>query len=384
MADVVSCRVGRVAALAIISFAGSAVDARADALLDEMVEFTAQIFIIDTKVPAVVIGAVRDGEMSVRGFGERAGPGSPAPDGDTIMRIGSITKAFTGEVLAHLTSEGTVELSQPLSQWAPDLASGTNSGGQPIRLIDLATHAAGLPREVPHEAGPDNDPFATITREAFATWLQKEPLLFAPGSSVLYSNFGFDLLAVALSEAAKKPYPELLKEHITGPVEMKDTGFTLSDEQKKRFMQGHAPDGTPMPEVPTGSVIVGSGGLYSTPNDLLRWMKWHLDRFGQKDAEARVLDHALYLMRDGLKTVSGMDESGHMDGLGLAWVGMMAKDDSPFILQKAGGLQGTFCYIAFAPARNAAVFIAINKFDFSAAFAMGEFANELLATLAPR
>ncbi len=79
-----------------------------------------------------------------------------------------------------------------------------------------------------------------------------------------------------------------------------------------------------------------------------------------------------------------MDESGHMDALGLAWIGMMAKDDSPFILQKAGGLQGIFCYIAFAPTRNAAVFIAINKFDFSAAFTMGQFANELLATIAPR
>jgi serine-type D-Ala-D-Ala carboxypeptidase/endopeptidase len=372
------------AVVALAAMAASAGVARADALLDEMVEFTGQIYFIDTKVPAVVIGAVRDGEVSVHGFGERAGPGSPAPDGDTILRIGSITKAFTGEVLAHLTAEGTVELAQPLSKWAPDLASGTSSDMPPIRLIDLATHAAGLPRELPHEAGPDNDPFAPITREGFAAWLKKEPLLFAPGSSVLYSNFGFDLLAIALSEAAKKPYPEILQQHVTGPLGMKDTGFTLSDEQKKRFMIGHAPDGSPMPDVPTGSVIVGSGGLYSTPNDLLRWMKWHLDRSGQQDAEARVLDHALYVVRDGLKTVSGMDESGHMDALGLAWIGMMAKDDSPFILQKAGGLQGIFCYIAFAPTRNAAVFIAINKFDFSAAFTMGQFANELLATTAPR
>jgi len=74
--------------------------ARADALLDEVVDFTGQIFFIDTKVPAVVIGAVRDGDTAVAGFGERAGPGSPAPDGDTIMCFGSITKAFTGDVLA--------------------------------------------------------------------------------------------------------------------------------------------------------------------------------------------------------------------------------------------------------------------------------------------
>jgi D-alanyl-D-alanine-carboxypeptidase/D-alanyl-D-alanine-endopeptidase len=251
-------------------------------------------------------------------------------------------------------------------------------------LIDLATHAGGLPREVPHEPGPHDDPFAPITREAFAAWLKENKLLFEPGRSVLYSNFGFDLLAIALSEAAGKPYPDLLKEHITGPPGMNDTGFTLTNAQKARVMQGHAPDGSPMPIVPTGPVIVGSGGLYSTPNDLLRWMKWHLDRFGTEDAEIRLLDHALYVMRDGLEVVSGMDESGHMDALGLAWVGMMAKDDRPFVLQKAGGLQGTFCYVAFAPSRNAAVFIAINKFDFGAALTMGEFANEMLETIAPR
>jgi CubicO group peptidase (beta-lactamase class C family) len=50
-----------------------------------------------------------------------------------------------------------------------------------------------------------------------------------PGTAIVYSNFGFDLLAIALSEAAKKPYPELLKETITGPLGMKDRGFALTD-----------------------------------------------------------------------------------------------------------------------------------------------------------
>jgi D-alanyl-D-alanine-carboxypeptidase/D-alanyl-D-alanine-endopeptidase len=362
--------------------AGSSVKAgHADPLLDEIVDFTGQILFIDTKVPGLVIGAVRNGEVSVRGFGERAGPGSPPPDGDTVLRIGSVTKAFTGEMLAHLTAAGTVRLADPLIKLAPEFAGSVDPDVQRIRLLDLATHSGGLPRELPHEPGADDDPFASISRDGFAAWLAKEKLLFAPGRSVLYSNFGFDLLAIALSEAAKQPYPDLLKATITGPLAMKDTGFTITEEQKGRLMRGHAPDGTMMPIVPTGPTIVGSGGLYSTPNDLLRWMRWHLDRFGTDGAEARLLDHALYVMRDGLEIASGMDESGHMDGLGLAWIGMMAAKDAPFILQKAGGLQGTFSYVAFAPTRGVAVFVAINKFDFAAAFQMGKFANELLANL---
>ncbi len=367
-----------VAALA----AASATAARADAFLDEIVDFTGGVFFLEHKVPGLIIGAVSNGDISVHGYGERAGEGSGAPDGDTVMRLGSITKAFTGQVLAALTADGTVQMAQPLIKTAPEFA-GRDDVAQ-IRLIDLVTQAGGLPRELPHEPGPKDDPLAPITINAFANWVKTEPLLFKPGRSVLYSNFGFDLLSHALANAAKKPYPELLEEHVTGPLAMKDTVFKLSDEQKQRLMQGHNFDGSPLPDIPTGDVVVGSGGLYSTANDLMRWMKWHLDRFGEKDAEVRLLDHGLYLVRDGLDRVSGMDESGRMDAMGLAWVGMMPKDDRPFILQKAGGLQGMFCYIAFAPAKGVAVFVAINKFDFGAAMAMGQLANELITTLSPR
>lgn len=375
-------RTGAMAAL-MLAYAGLSSAALADPLLDETVAFTGQILFLEHKVPALVIGAVRNGEVSIHGFGERS-QGGAAPDGDTLLRIGSITKAFTGEVLANLVAQNKVAFTDTLTSLAPEIASGASADIQRIRLIDLATHAAGLPREVPHESGPENDPFATVTKEAFANWLKTDKLLFAPGTGVLYSNFAFDLLAIALSNGAKIPYPQLLQQNITGPLGLRDTTFALTDAQKARMMQGHGPDGTPWPDVPTGSVIVGSGGLYATPKDLLRWMQWHLDRSAGERAEARELDHAIYLVRDGLNPVFGMDESGHMDTMGLAWVAMMPKDDRPFILQKAGGLQGVFTYIAFAPARGVAVFVAINKFDFAAAMAMGAAANELIANLAPR
>lgn len=372
----------RMAAAAIVSLCVHGT-ARADALLDEVVEFTGTVLFLEQKVPGLVIGAVRNGETAIHGFGA-ASDGGEAPDGDTVMRIGSITKAFTGQILAQLAVDGTVSLTQRLGKTAPDLGSGADPNVANIRLVDIATQSAGLPRELPHEPGPPDDPFAPITREAFANWLKTEKLLYAPGTGVLYSNFAFDLLAIALSEAAKRPYPELLEEHITGPLGMTDTTFVLTDAQKSRLMQGHGFDGKALPDVPTGDVIVGSGGLYSTPKDLLRWMQWHLDRFGTDGEETRLVDHAAYLVRDGLKPVSGMDESGHMDAMSLGWVVMMPEGDRPLILQKAGGLRGTFSYIAFAPTRGVAAFVAINEFKFGAAMAMAAVVNEMIATLAPR
>ncbi|MGV8057545.1 MAG: D-alanyl-D-alanine-carboxypeptidase/endopeptidase AmpH [Smithellaceae bacterium] len=379
-----ACRTIRYVAIIVVTLAtftwGGIKTAQADLFLDEMVEFNGGVFFIEHKVPAVVIGVLRNGEISIRGFGERAGKGSEAPDADTVLRIGSITKAFTGELFAHLVAANSLELTQPVTRTWPELAANAKADVGHMRLIDLVTHAAGLPRELPRKQG-NNPP---VTAQDLAGWLKTNPLIFKPGKSVHYSNFGFDLLALSLATAANKPFPTLIHQHITGPLNMKDTVFALSGEQRQRFMQGHGFDGEVMSDVAIGHVTGGAGGLYSTPNDLMKWMQWHLDRFGQKETEARMIDHAVYLMRDGLETVSGMDESGHMDAMGMGWVAMMPEGNRPFILQKAGGLQGTFSYIAFAPTRGVAVFIAINKFDFAAAAAMAQTANDMIAILAPR
>jgi D-alanyl-D-alanine-carboxypeptidase/D-alanyl-D-alanine-endopeptidase len=353
------------------------------AMLEEAVDFAGQILFLAAKVPALVIGAVQNGHVFIQGFGRRIDGADAPPDAATLFRIGSVTKAFTGQVLASLALDGVVSLADPLTKYAPEFVAPLSEGGRPIRLIDLATHSAGLPREVPHEPGPPDNPYAAITPEAFTAWLKSHPLLFTPGTAVSYSNFGFDLLAIALSRAAGKPYPELLAERVLQPLGLADTTFAPSPDQLSRVMLGHFFDGKAMPAVPTGSVIVGSGGLYSSPLDLLRWLAWHLDRFGNGAAE-RMIDHAGWLWRDGLNSVFGMDESGRMDAIGLAWVIMAAEGDRPLILQKAGGLEGVFSYVAFAPSHNLGVMAAINAFDFNAGVALAKTVNDLIAELAPR
>ncbi|HME84490.1 MAG TPA: serine hydrolase, partial [Roseiarcus sp.] len=83
--------------------------------LDEAVDFTGQILFVASKVPALVIGVVQNGRTSIHGFGRRADGSDAEPDGDTLFRIGSITKAFTGQVLASLAGDGVVALADPLT-----------------------------------------------------------------------------------------------------------------------------------------------------------------------------------------------------------------------------------------------------------------------------
>jgi D-alanyl-D-alanine-carboxypeptidase/D-alanyl-D-alanine-endopeptidase len=98
----------------------------------------------------------------------------------------------------------------------------------------------------------------------------------------------------------------------------------------------------------------------------------------------RLIDHAAFLYRDGLIAAVGRGEAGEMDAMGLGWVVMMPEGNHPLVLQKPGGLQGTFAYVALAPTNGVGVFFAMNAFDVAAFKGMVEVAKGLVTDLAPR
>jgi D-alanyl-D-alanine-carboxypeptidase/D-alanyl-D-alanine-endopeptidase len=110
-------------------------------------------------------------------------------------------------------------------------------------------------------------------------------------------------------------------------------------------------------------------------------MLWHLDRFGSDGRAVRLVDHAAYLPRNGLDAAVGMDDGGEMDAMGLGWVVMMPTSHRPLILQKSGGLQGSFAYVALAPTQGVGVFFALNEFSIGGYVAAVDAANKLVAEL---
>jgi D-alanyl-D-alanine-carboxypeptidase/D-alanyl-D-alanine-endopeptidase len=355
-----------------------------DKVLAEAVNFTGTLTFLSIKVPAFLLVAVRGSEMAFAGFGKISDNGDKMPDADTMFRIGSVSKVFCGEILASMVLDGKVRLADRLQDRLGYDVTLPEKAGRAIHLIDLVTHASGLPREVPRLDGPPDDPFGTNTREAQIADLKTDPLLFPPGTAVLYSNYGFDLLGAALANAGGKPYADLLKERVLDPVGMKDTVFNLRPGDQARVMQGHNFDGSPMPAARTPTSTECAGGLHTTANDMARWIKWHLDFAATKDGDLRLLDHAAYLYRDGLSAVVGLDDAGPMDAIGLGWVINMPAGNRPLILQKSGGLQGNFAYLAIAPTRGVAAFFVMNEFSTGGYAAAVAATNALIAQLAPR
>ena len=191
-------------ALIIVAMLGATQARAEDKLLADTVELTGAVIYLGAKPPAFVIGAIRNGETVVRGYGEIADGSGKEPDGDTLMRVGSITKVFCGAVLASMVADGSVKFTDTLQDRLGWDVTIPERDGKKIRLIDLATHASGLPREA--EGAPAETATSDRSKEDYVSSLTPDALLFAPGTGILYSNFGFDLLAQALANVAGKPY----------------------------------------------------------------------------------------------------------------------------------------------------------------------------------
>lgn len=355
-----------------------------DRELTEATGFAGTFIHLDTNVAGLIFGAVRNGETALVGFGETAKGNGIAPDENSIFRIASVSKVFCGTALASLVLEGKVKLTDPLQAHIGAEVTVPTKDGRTLRLIDLVGQTSGLPREVARPDSPPEDPFGTNTREVQIAEIQKDTYLFPPGTSALYSNYGYDLLGVALTNASGMPYAALLKERLLDPLAMEDTTFNPPTDAKDRLMQGHDFDGSPLPNVPTPVGIECAGGLHTTGADMLRWIKWNVDQTTTISPELRELTQAAHVYRDGLRSIVGLDDGGQMGAMGLGWVVTFPEGNRPLILEKSGGLQGFFTYVAIAPTRGVGAFFVMNEFSVGGFAAAVRATNEFVSSLAPR
>jgi len=198
-------------------------------------------------------------------------------DGNTVFEIGSITKAFTGALLANMVARGEVKLEDPVAKYLPKSVRMPARNGKQITLLDLATQSSGLPR-LPGNMKPADfsNPYADYSVQQLYDFLSSYTLTRDPGEKYEYSNLGVGLLGHVLSLRAGKSYEEILKERILDPLGMNDTRITLTPSMKQRMAQGFDAMGTPTHtwDLPT---LAGAGALKSTANDMLKFLAANLD-----------------------------------------------------------------------------------------------------------
>ncbi|MGH8201176.1 MAG: serine hydrolase domain-containing protein [Steroidobacteraceae bacterium] len=239
----------------------------------------------------VTIGVIRNGVREIFAFGT-AKP-------DSMYEIGSITKTFTGLLLAQLIEQGKVRLDEPVRELLPP-GTVAKPNGPEITLLDLITHHSGLPR-MPDNFHPADmaNPYADYTLRDLYAYVAQHGVGKPANPPFLYSNLGVALLGQALADRAAAPYATLLAQEITGPLGMHDTVVSLSPQQQRRLIQGHDSQHRPARPWDLGAMM-GAGAIRSTASDMLIYLQANLHPGGLAGrlalrGDARTLAAALSL-----------------------------------------------------------------------------------------
>ncbi len=218
---------------------------------------------------AVATAEKRDGKWTFALGGQpfAAGHDAVAPE-RVLFEIGSITKVFTGLLLAHAVIDGKLGLDDTLARRLPVKFAYPETGA--VTLKQLATHTSCLPRL------PDNlmnaagaDPYSQYDRKALFEYLASAKLPGKAPCEAEYSNLGFGILGVVLEVAYAEPWTRLIEQKITGPLGMADTVQQLSAEQNSRFAASWA--GKERADPWTFQAIAAAGALRSTLADMAKF-----------------------------------------------------------------------------------------------------------------
>jgi D-alanyl-D-alanine-carboxypeptidase/D-alanyl-D-alanine-endopeptidase len=226
----------------------------------------------------IVVGLVDGDATKIVAAGKQGGDLAAAPDGRTVFEIGSLSKAFTGILLAEAVERKEVGLDQSVADLlAPAVREKFTGDKARITPRHLAQHTSGLAR-MPNNFRPkdSNNPYADYSAEQMFEYLGSCALNAAPGREYEYSNLAMGLLGHLLAQKAGGDYEATLLKRICEPLGMKETRITLTPEMRARLACGHTALGfeTANWDIPT---LAGAGAIRSTTEDLLLFAKANLD-----------------------------------------------------------------------------------------------------------
>ncbi|HSC38469.1 MAG TPA: serine hydrolase domain-containing protein, partial [Chitinophagaceae bacterium] len=257
--------------------------------------------------------------------------------------IGSITKTFTGLLVAHAIMEGKMKITDDIRKYLPgNYPNLQYPNGSPVKLGYLLAHTAQFPYTF------DTSPAAAPANEA--AFLQNIRAIHLDSLKTIkysYSNVGYQLLGYMLEQLYHLSYMELVKKYITGPLQMEHTQLNYAEPEAAHLLQGYNPDRKAAP--PTASALPGAGNLHSNTPDMLKYIQYQL---AENDPVVKLTHRIIY---------GNIDE----DAIGFQWsVGKTRSWD--YYIRTDGGTKGFRSFCVLYPDWQAGIILLSNQTDNSA------------------
>jgi len=227
--------------------------------------------IFSGNVPGACVGVVQDGKMI---FSKSYGKANMTHDLnfelDMPTNIGSVSKQFTAMAILLLEKEGKLSLDDDVRKYIPELPD----LGEVVKIRNILNHTNGW-REVynlmPIRGWDGED---KLLKKEVLNVLQKQTELQAsPGEEYNYNNSAFIMAAEIVERISGIDFPEFIKENIFDPLDMTHS-YVRRDPSTiiPKATQGYSNGDNGYVESGDLYAAYGAGGIYTTPDDLVKWL----------------------------------------------------------------------------------------------------------------
>lgn len=293
----------------------------------------------------MVIGLISEDGVNYFSYGVKSLSTNDPVDEETVFEVGSISKVFTGIMLADQIKKGSMGLNDPIDLHLPNGMKAPLFDGEPIQLVHLSNHTSGLP-SLPSNFAPANsaNPYSDYTEAQLYEFLASYKLTRTPGAHYEYSNYAAGLLGHILATTASSTYEELMLKSIAKPLALKSTRITLNSKMQMNLAAGHNMGY----EVENWDLttLAGAGAIRSTATDMVRFLKFNMGLEKHKLYETMQLSH------------TNTRASGGLPAVGLGWHRTGVNSE---IIWHNGGTGGYCSFTGFIESEKKGVVILTNS-----------------------
>lgn len=277
----------------------------------EYIRWLAPQLLDEHDTPGVSLALI-DGQKLVwaEGFGYANIENKVKANADTIYRVGSISKTFTATAAMQLQERGLLRIDAPLKESLPEFSIRNRyADAQAITPRSIMSHHSGLPADIMKGMWNANGE-AKFTD--VVTQLQEQYVAYPPNYIYSYSNAAVSLLGHAIQRVSQQPFRQYIEENISLPMGMNHTSHELHPHMQAHLAKGYS-DGD---AIDVGELRdTPAGGLYSSANDLSRFMRMILAKGKYNDKQilsANAVEEMMQPQNRGVALDFGLN-------LGLGW-----------------------------------------------------------------
>lgn len=308
-------------------------------------------------IPGVALGVLHDGREYLRGYGV-TNIDYPLPvDGDTLFRIGSTTKTFTGTAVMRLVEQGKLDLNAPVRTYLPELKLADASVAARVTVRQILNHSAGWMGDHYANFGRGDDALAK-----YVAGMQRLPQLSAPGQILAYNNAAVDLAGRVIEVVTGLPYETAMQNLLLDPLGLTHSGFFTDALVGYNMAASHVvKDEVPMVQPPAWSFprsLHATGGLISSARDQLRYARFHLGNGTADDGSRLMSSESLVAMRSN--PGPGGTLTMEVDGVCVTWWQRRTGEGVP-VFQHGGSWGGQNSDFFLVPERGFAMTMFTNS-----------------------